>query len=154
MSQKYKRFNDDFNDSKMLAEVSANGKTTSNSVNNNKSSSSLASQTIVGEPVIEISGEEDVPNGVYESYGFYVHHREKVRRIVENVYFRLFGLIIIMVDLILLIVDLSIDKSNNEEMVFNILSMIFGTYFVIEVSLRIYAKTWADLQTFSLRQKS
>ena len=140
MSQKYKRFNDDLNDTKMSTkEVSANGK--AGSVNNNKSSSSLTSgQTVVSEPVIEIS-EEEVANGGYESHGFYISRREKVRRIVENVYFRLFSATIIVVDLILLMIDLSIDKTDNEELVFNILSMIFGTYFVIEVSLRIYAKT-------------
>ena len=135
MSQKYERFNDDFNDNKMSTGVAVNGK--SGLTNNNKSSTSLTTH-INAEPVIEISREEE-PN-LYESASD-LSRRERVRRIVENLYFRLFGLIIIVVDLVLLIIDLSLDKSQNEELVFNVLSMIFGTYFVIEVSLRIYAKT-------------
>ncbi|CAG2120719.1 unnamed protein product, partial [Medioppia subpectinata] len=102
------------------------------------------------EPTIEISRQEEEGIGDeeaqrngngYESHGFYVHRREKVRRIVENLYFRLFGLVIIIVDLMLLAVDLCVDESATETIIFNSLSMLFGTYFVIEVSLRIYAKT-------------
>lgn len=138
MSQKYSRFANDFKESDNTSDMPVNGKT--GSVNNNKSSSSLNSQTTVStEPVIEISAE--LPNGDIDSHSPYVTRREKIRRIVENVYFRLFGLIVIVVDLTLLVVDLSTDKTHKEELCYTVLSLIFGAYFVGEVSLRIYAKT-------------
>ncbi|XP_054155625.1 phosphatidylinositol 3,4,5-trisphosphate 3-phosphatase TPTE2-like [Oppia nitens] len=165
MSQKYQRFSDDLKETsksmstmtttttKTMATTGAvNGRSNPGSVNNNMSSSSLKT----AEPTIEITREDieqqqqhnqhqqqhQQPNCADLSYGYFISRREKVRRIVEHLYFRLFGLALIVVDLILLIVDLSTDdKSSNQEFVFNTLSMIFGTYFVVEVTLRIYAKT-------------
>ena len=139
MSQKYSRFNNDSKESDTSVEMPVNGN--SKSVNNNKSSSSLNNQTTIGaEPVIEMSGEH--PNGDILSHTQLITRREKFRRIIENIYFRLFGLTVIVVDLILLVVDLSTtNKTHNAELVYNIFSLLFGTYFVAEVSLRIYAKT-------------
>jgi len=137
MSQKYERFSDESADNnKSSSGMGLNGTTDaiSKRVNNNKSSTSMSSET---ESSIEITPEEETD---FDD-SLIISRREKVRRIVENVYFRLFGLIVIIIDLILLIVDLSIDKSEDEKFVFDLLSMVFGTYFVIEVSLRIYAKT-------------
>jgi hypothetical protein len=136
MSQKYEKFNDEVIDNnKSSSAMGLNGTTAALSKRvNDKSSTSISSTT---ESSIEITPEEET---VFDD-NLFITRREKVRRIVENVYFRLFSVIIIIIDLILLIIDLSLDKSEDEKYLFDLFSIIFGTYFVVEVSLRIYAKT-------------
>jgi len=136
MSQKYERFNDEaIDNNKTSSAMGLNGTTAALSKRaNDKSSTSISSTT---ESSIEITPEEET---VFDD-NLFITRREKVRRVVENVYFRLFGVIIIIIDLVLLIIDLSLNKSEDEKYVFDLFSMIFGTYFVVEVSLRTYAKT-------------
>ncbi|CAM1319655.1 TPTE2 (predicted) [Pycnogonum litorale] len=67
--------------------------------------------------------------------------RSQLRIIVEHIAFRLFGLLLITIDIILLIVDLSIkDKTTNEETTYDMIAMVFICYFMIEVSVRLFAK--------------
>lgn len=69
--------------------------------------------------------------------------RQKVLFVVEHLLFRLFSVLLILTDLTLLITELWIESSLDHQahIVFDVLSMMFMTYFVFEVSLRIYAKT-------------
>lgn len=67
--------------------------------------------------------------------------RWKLRRIIEHLLFRLFGLCLILADCIILIIDLSIgEKPSAQQEAFDVVALIFVMYFVAEVSLRIYAK--------------
>ncbi|RWS30731.1 phosphatidylinositol triP phosphatase-like protein, partial [Leptotrombidium deliense] len=70
-----------------------------------------------------------------------VPFREKVRRKVEHIIFRLFTVVLIITDCILLIVDIAIVDKPNEQEIFDILALSFVSFFVLEVCVRIYAHT-------------
>lgn len=65
----------------------------------------------------------------------------KLRKIVEHLIFRIFGLLLIITDISVLIADLVItDKSENEKLAYELVAVCFVCIFVLEVCLRIFAK--------------
>ncbi|XP_071746917.1 phosphatidylinositol 3,4,5-trisphosphate 3-phosphatase TPTE2 isoform X2 [Lepeophtheirus salmonis] len=62
----------------------------------------------------------------------------RLRRMVESIYFRIFTLLLILIDLIVIVVDLSTEERN-----YTLLYIDFGitVYFVFEIILRIIALT-------------
>lgn len=67
--------------------------------------------------------------------------RFHVKRIVEHLAFRVFGLTLIIIDICVLIADLSLarEESKHEEMPFEIAALCFVCYFVLEVFVRMFA---------------
>jgi len=66
----------------------------------------------------------------------------KMRRIVENIYFRIFTFLLILLDISLVIVEVHIGCSwNPVSIIIRNIDMVLSTYFVIEVFLRIVALT-------------
>ncbi|XP_073253573.1 phosphatidylinositol 3,4,5-trisphosphate 3-phosphatase TPTE2-like isoform X1 [Porites lutea] len=63
--------------------------------------------------------------------------RENVRKIVEHFFFRLFSLLLVLVDIIIVIVDLA--TAGGSEKSLEIISVIIVTYFLMELLLRMYA---------------
>lgn len=65
----------------------------------------------------------------------------KLRRVVEHLIFRLFGFILIVIDIIVLIVDLlHSNKTQDEETAYELTAVCFICYFVLEILLRLFAK--------------
>ncbi|XP_023210250.1 phosphatidylinositol 3,4,5-trisphosphate 3-phosphatase TPTE2-like [Centruroides sculpturatus] len=65
----------------------------------------------------------------------------KLRRVVEHLIFRVFGLLLIIIDISVLIADLFItDKSEDEQLAYELVAVCFVCVFVLEVCLRIFAK--------------
>lgn len=60
----------------------------------------------------------------------------RLRRTIESIFFRLFTLLLILVDIVIVIVDLSIEGSQPG---LQIVDLVISIYFVIEVSLRLIA---------------
>ena len=66
----------------------------------------------------------------------------KLKRIVENIYFRIFTLFLIILDIILVIVDISMNCSwHPVSIIIRNIDTAISVYFVIEVILRIIALT-------------
>ncbi|KAM7435048.1 hypothetical protein ABFA07_014980 [Porites harrisoni] len=63
--------------------------------------------------------------------------RENVRKIVEHFFFRVFSLLLVLVDIIIVIVDLA--TAGESEKSLEIISVIIVTYFLMELLLRMYA---------------
>ena len=62
----------------------------------------------------------------------------KVQRIIENFYFRIFTVFVILLDFILVIVDLALYKCATNDQPLEIMSHIIICYFVIEIGARIF----------------
>ena len=60
----------------------------------------------------------------------------RLRRTIESIFFRLFTLLLILVDIVIVIVDLSMEGSQPG---LQIVDLVISIYFVIEVSLRLIA---------------
>lgn len=60
----------------------------------------------------------------------------RLRRTIESIFFRLFTLLLILVDIVIVIVDLSLEGSQPG---LQIVDLVISIYFVIEVSLRLIA---------------
>lgn len=60
----------------------------------------------------------------------------RLRRIIESIYFRVFTLLLILVDIIIVIIDLALAGNQPALMV---VDLVISIYFVIEVSLRLIA---------------
>ncbi|GFN82234.1 phosphatidylinositol-3,4,5-trisphosphate 3-phosphatase tpte2 [Plakobranchus ocellatus] len=75
----------------------------------------------------------------------------KVQRIIENFYFRVFTVLVILLDFILVIVDLAIYTCASNDKPLEIISHIIICYFVIEIGARIFYQgklffyNWLDL---------
>ena len=66
----------------------------------------------------------------------------KLKRIIENIYFRIFTLFLIILDIILVIVDISMNCSwHPVSIIIRNIDTAISVYFVIEVILRIIALT-------------
>ena len=66
----------------------------------------------------------------------------KLRRIVENIYFRIFTFLLIILDVALVITEISIDCSSSEVSTYiRNIDVAISVYFVLEVFLRIIALT-------------
>ncbi|XP_068720125.1 phosphatidylinositol 3,4,5-trisphosphate 3-phosphatase TPTE2-like [Montipora capricornis] len=63
--------------------------------------------------------------------------RENIRRIVEHFCFRVFSLLLVLADVIIVIIDLATES--HSEKTLEIISIIIVTYFLLEVLLRIFA---------------
>ncbi|KAM7433962.1 hypothetical protein ABFA07_015848 [Porites harrisoni] len=63
--------------------------------------------------------------------------RENVRKIVEHFFFRVFSLLLVLVDIVIVIVDLA--TAGESEKSLEIISVIIVTYFLMELLLRMYA---------------
>lgn len=59
----------------------------------------------------------------------------KLRRIIESIWFRVFTLILIFIDIVIVIVDLVLPGS---QISLQILDMVISVYFVLEVALRMF----------------
>lgn len=67
--------------------------------------------------------------------------RRKLKQVIEHFLFRLFSLLLIIIDICILIVELAqINKGPTELRPYEIASLCFVSYFVFEVCLRILAK--------------
>jgi len=67
--------------------------------------------------------------------------RWHVKAVVEHLYFRLFTVLLIIVDITLVIIDITIafnDKKTSDAI--TIVSRVIVSYFLLEISLRIFAK--------------
>eukprot|EP00051_Salpingoeca_urceolata_P010248 m.124907 g.124907 ORF g.124907 m.124907 type:complete len:207 (+) comp16637_c0_seq5:136-756(+) len=86
--------------------------------------------------------------------------RWRVRRVVENLYVRLFSLVLVLVDVILFFVRLSevdwdFDSDKDPSVGYDVASIIIICYFLVELALRIYGKgpraffsNWLDVFDF------
>ena len=63
----------------------------------------------------------------------------KARRTIESIYFRVTTLLLIVIDLIIVIIDLS--RGVNTYYGLKVADFIFSVYFVLEVSLRLLVLT-------------
>lgn len=63
--------------------------------------------------------------------------RESLKRVVEHFCVRVFSLLLVLADIIIVIVDLA--TAGKDERILEILSILIVTYFLIEVLLRIFA---------------
>ncbi|XP_053214113.1 phosphatidylinositol 3,4,5-trisphosphate 3-phosphatase TPTE2-like isoform X2 [Panonychus citri] len=87
---------------------------------------------------------EAIPTTKYEELSNLVQTRSSVRdklyRLVQNIFFRLATLILIIIDCILTVVDLSLgNKEESLQSSIDTVVLIFAIIFCIEVCLRIYA---------------
>uniref|UniRef100_T1KQP5 Phosphatidylinositol-3,4,5-trisphosphate 3-phosphatase n=2 Tax=Tetranychus urticae TaxID=32264 RepID=T1KQP5_TETUR len=87
---------------------------------------------------------EAVPTTKYEELSDLVQTRSSVRdkiyRFVQNIFFRIATLILIIIDCALTVIDLSLgDKSPQDQDIIDIVVLIFAIIFFVEVCLRIYA---------------
>lgn len=142
MSQKYELFTNEEiakNKSRINGNASNN---TNGKLPNHKFDPSTPSTSTSASP-IEMSQEEMMNSQTFENGenapSIKNKSRHRIRLLVENIYFRLFGLFLILIDCSLLIIDLSLNKTENQRNIFNLVSLVFITYFLIEVCLRIYA---------------
>lgn len=77
--------------------------------------------------------------------------QSKVQRIIENFYFRIFTVLVILVDFVLVIVDLSLYDCARNDQPLEIISHIIICYFVVEIAARIFYQgrlffyNWLDL---------
>ncbi|XP_035827382.1 phosphatidylinositol 3,4,5-trisphosphate 3-phosphatase TPTE2 [Aplysia californica] len=77
-----------------------------------------------------------------------------VQRVIENLYFRAFTVILILLDFILVIVDLSLYSCATNDQPLEIISHIIICYFVVEVVARIFYQgksflyNWLDVLDF------
>ncbi|KAJ8314351.1 hypothetical protein KUTeg_008912, partial [Tegillarca granosa] len=70
----------------------------------------------------------------------------KVKNLIENLPFRLFTIILILVDATLVIVDLTVDLDEETSYIISITSRCIIAYFILEISLRIFYKgSWMDI---------
>lgn len=67
--------------------------------------------------------------------------QEKLRHFIEQLYFRLFSLILIVIDCTLVVIDISAQQSPTEKRIFNAIAMTFVSYFLLELAARVYAQT-------------
>ncbi|XP_076359222.1 phosphatidylinositol 3,4,5-trisphosphate 3-phosphatase TPTE2-like isoform X2 [Tachypleus tridentatus] len=89
-----------------------------------------------GKVVVEIS---DPAGNVNRNMSFSFQH--KLRKIVEHLAFRVFGLLLIIVDICVLIADLAQPNlPAQKQEAYDFTAMCFVCYFVVEVFLRIIAK--------------
>merc|ERR1711953_1155225 len=66
----------------------------------------------------------------------------KLRRTVENIYFRIFTFLLIIIDICLVITEISINCSSNQvSTIIRNVDLAISVYFVVEVFLRIVALT-------------
>ncbi|KAL9973932.1 hypothetical protein ACROYT_G020453 [Oculina patagonica] len=77
------------------------------------------------------------PETVWEKTTCLGKFRENLRRIVEHFCFRVFSLLLVLADVVIVIVDLA--TAGNMERSLEIISIIIVTYFLIELLLRIFA---------------
>lgn len=83
--------------------------------------------------------------------------RWRLRRLIESLWFRALTMILIIIDIIIVIIDLSTGSSSSGTSALQILDFIFTIYFVIEISLRIFAlthqvffSTWYNVVDFAV----
>ncbi|RUS79114.1 hypothetical protein EGW08_013124 [Elysia chlorotica] len=62
----------------------------------------------------------------------------KVQRIIENFYFRIFTVLVILLDFVLVIVDLALYTCASNDQPLEIISHIIICYFVIEIAARVF----------------
>ncbi|XP_064637589.1 phosphatidylinositol 3,4,5-trisphosphate 3-phosphatase TPTE2-like isoform X2 [Lineus longissimus] len=92
------------------------------------------------------------PTTTLEAYQFWM------RRLVHHLSFRIFTILLILTDVIIVIVDVAyVDKAPEKEAVFQSLSLAIVSYFVLEVGLRIFAvgpklffHQWIEVVDFSI----
>lgn len=67
-----------------------------------------------------------------------------VKSVIEHVLFRVFTVLLILVDVTLVVVDISVtDLSNETSHNINLVSRIIVSYFLIEIGFRIFYRGWA-----------
>ena len=72
----------------------------------------------------------------------------KMRRIVENIYFRLFTFLLIVLDIGLVVTELAISCSGNPvSIIIRHIDLVISTYFVIEVSFKILIEYKCDYKS-------
>ena len=63
--------------------------------------------------------------------------RLRIRNVIEHIAFRIFTLLMIIVDVIVVILDIA-DAGNTEAL--DVVAVIICTYFLLEICVRIFAK--------------
>lgn len=76
---------------------------------------------------------------IAEDYGI-SPFQYQLKRVVEHLLFRVFSLLLIIIDLCVLIADLATEKKSQEEKAYDITALCFVCYFILEVALRLTAK--------------
>lgn len=140
--QKYEKFNNAYQREEYPRDVSQSDQVHIDMMNQNNSRNTADRRESAGDATVTISSAGlTIPDPA--SHGPYwadiLQHR--VKRVVEHLAFRIFGLVLIIVDISVLIADLCIvDKTSKEELAYEIVALCFVSYFVLEILLRIYAK--------------
>ncbi|KAI1285027.1 Phosphatidylinositol 3,4,5-trisphosphate 3-phosphatase TPTE2 [Halotydeus destructor] len=103
-------------------------------------------------PVADAEGQPAASSGrkgkvLYDSFPSYADSpddlttREKLRYFLEHIFFRLFSLFMILADCTVLVIDVTLPKDHDDEQkVYDNVAMLFVTYFVIELALRMYSQ--------------
>lgn len=74
--------------------------------------------------------------------------KEKLRHFLEALPFRVFSLLLILIDCVLVLIDICAETSDSEQHVFNAIAMLFVTYFVIELGARVYSQGFVDIAIY------
>ncbi|XP_072039978.1 phosphatidylinositol 3,4,5-trisphosphate 3-phosphatase TPTE2-like [Amphiura filiformis] len=67
--------------------------------------------------------------------------RKKTLKMVENLYVRLVGILLVFIDITIVLIDIIVDPKEKVGMeIYDIISVLIWCYFFIEISLRIFGK--------------
>ncbi|KAK0064871.1 phosphatidylinositol 3 4 5-trisphosphate 3-phosphatase TPTE2 [Biomphalaria pfeifferi] len=121
-------------DSKDMSQVDGSTKDTQIDIENDGKITIYGLDSQADAYISDPAGEPDVPKTNLEKA------RAKVQSIVENFYFRLFTVIVILLDFILVIIDLSLYECASNDQPLEITSHIIICYFIVEVSARIFVQ--------------
>ncbi|XP_066506800.1 putative tyrosine-protein phosphatase TPTE isoform X2 [Hoplias malabaricus] len=83
---------------------------------------------------------DDGKEGSEEPDTMYYHIRRKIAPFVMSFGFRVFGVVLIIVDIVLVIIDLSLNNVPEVRTPLAIISLVISLFFVIDVLLRIYVE--------------
>ncbi|KAJ8028289.1 Phosphatidylinositol 3,4,5-trisphosphate 3-phosphatase TPTE2 [Holothuria leucospilota] len=81
-----------------------------------------------------------IPDGKDLELSKLTKRRLAVKRFVEHLYIRILGVVIVIVDISIVIADICVDVENHKAVeVYDAISLTIWCYFLVEISLRIFA---------------